>query len=72
MNKQEETVHQKKTFLGCELSFAKILKLAIFVVIVVLLYMLLKDYVMPLRELPPLGISSPSTLELTQMTAERR
>ncbi|QKF94168.1 hypothetical protein QKU48_gp0710 [Fadolivirus algeromassiliense] len=73
MNKQE-SVEERKTLFGYEFSFSKLLKIAIFIVIVALLYMLVKNYLPQIGgydELPLIGISSPSTLEISQMTAER-
>lgn len=70
MNNQEQ--HQKQSMFGCELSFGKILKIAIVIIIIALLFMLAKPY-LPAQlggytELPKIDMMSASTLELTALS----
>jgi len=63
MNKQE-LVSEENRQASCTISWVKLLKIAAVILIVVLLFLLVKDYVMP-KEVITLGVESPSEIQLS-------
>lgn len=67
MNKPELVSEEKKNE-QCIISWIGILKVAIIFIIVVLLFLLAKDYLMPREEIA-LGVQSPSAVEFSVINA---